>query len=135
MERHSDHRTDLIQFYIYKAIVVSHRSRIQFFISLTPSMDVIKIFNSRICLPDRRKTGSLCSHNINADPEICTEIFYARPYKFHYFILHISVCKNSAYNGKRHILRSYTGNRLSCEIDSYNFRAFNIIGPSQKLFN
>ena len=72
MERHSDHWLDLAKVNLHTAVIVSHISRFQFFIALGSSMDLVKLLNLLICLPDRGKAGSLSSHNIDSNTEIST---------------------------------------------------------------
>ena len=134
MERHSNHRSDGTKVDLNASVIVCHFARIEFLIILTSAMDIIEILNCRICLPDRRQTCSLCRHNINADTEISREVLYARSYKFHYFILHITVLKYSTNNSQRNVLRSYAFYRGAFQINSYNTWHIDIIGLVQKLF-
>ena len=133
MERHSNHRADLVQFHMYQAVIISHFSRIQLLILLASAMDGIKIFNSVVCLPDGREAGSLCGHNVHTDPKICAQVIHARSHKLHYFVLHIAICKNGSDDGKCHILRAYAGNRFSCHVNTHYLGTFNVISSSQKL--
>ena len=96
-------------------------------------MDLVKFLDLVIRLPDGGQTGGLCSHNVNADSEICAQSRNSRPYKFHYFILHIAAAKYFSYDRKSHILRAYSLNRLSGQINSHNSRHINVIGLAKKL--
>ena len=97
-------------------------------------MNFIKFFNSIIGLPDRRKTGCLCSHNINADSEIRAETCHSRSHKFHDFILHITICKNFSDNSQRNVLRTNSRPRFTFQVNSNNTRHIDVISLRKKLF-
>ena len=61
-------------------------------------------------------------------------IRYARSYKFHNLILHISVCKNFSDNCQRNVLGTYSRTRLPFQINGYHTRHVDIISLGQKLF-
>ena len=97
-------------------------------------MDFIKFPDLLIRFPDGGKTGGLCGHYINTDPEVRTQLLHARSHKFHDLIIHIAVCKGRPDNGKRHVLRTYAFHRLAIQIDTYYLRHFDIIRLVQQLF-
>ena len=43
MERHRDHRFDLVEFYFYNAVIVSNRARIQLFVICASAVDLIEL--------------------------------------------------------------------------------------------
>ena len=135
MERHSDHWLDLAKVNLHTAVIVSHISRFQLFIALGSSMDLVKLLNLLICLPDGGKAGSLSSHNIDSNTEISTQISYARTYKLHYFILHITICKYFTNDSKSNVLRSYARTWASFQINSNNSWHINIICLGKKLLH
>ena len=72
MERHSNHRFDLAQIDNDHAVIISCRSRIQLFVIVCSSVNLIEFLNLLIGSPDGRQTGGLRGHNIHTDTEICT---------------------------------------------------------------
>ena len=70
MEGHRDHGFDLAEIYFHAAVIISHISRLKFLIAFFPSVNLIKLFNLIVCLPDGRKAGGLRSHNVHADTEV-----------------------------------------------------------------
>ena len=98
-------------------------------------MYIIPLADLSIRLPDRRKTGRLRRHNIDADSEIRTQRCHARSYEFHHLILHITVFKYRPDNSQRHILRSYALYGLTRQIYRHYFRSVDIIGLIQKLLH
>ena len=79
-------------------------------------MDIIELFDCIICFPDGGQTGCLCRHDIDTDTEIGTQGCHTRPYKLHYFILHITIPEYGPDNRQCHILRTYTLHRLTGQI-------------------
>ena len=71
MERHCDHRFDLVEFYFYNAVIVSNSARIQFFVVCASAVDLIELTDLLIGSPDGGQTCRLSRHNIHADPVIC----------------------------------------------------------------
>ena len=53
VERHGNHRLNLIKVNIYNAVIVCHVARIKFFIRFTSSVNIIKFPDSVISLPYR----------------------------------------------------------------------------------
>ena len=70
MERHSDHRFDLIQINFHTSVIISNLTWFELLIIFTSAVDCIELFNLCICLPDRRQAGGLCGHYVHADTEI-----------------------------------------------------------------
>ena len=134
MEWHSDHWLDLTQVHIDHTIVVGHCSRIQFLIFFYSSMNIVEFLNLLIRLPDRRQTGCLCSHNINSNTEVSTQLLNSRTYELHNFVIHISICKCCTNDCQCDILRSNALHRFSIQIDSYDLWHLNIISLIQQLF-
>ena len=76
-------------------------------------MDVIELPDLFICSPDRRQTGCLCRHYINTDTEISTQIADTRSYKFHNFIIYITILEGRPDDCQCNVLRSDTLCRLT----------------------
>ena len=127
MERHCDHRLDLTQVHINHSVIISNSSRVQLFILLASSMDIIKFPDLLICSPDRGQTCSLRCHNIDADTEIRTQPADTRTYEFHHFIVNIAISKCRTNDRKCNILRSYPLHRLSVKIYTDHTRHLDII--------
>ena len=71
MERHRDHRFDLVEFYFYNAVIVSNRARIQLFVICASAVDLIELADLLIGSPDGGQTRCLGCHNVHTDPVIC----------------------------------------------------------------
>ena len=108
MERHGDHRTDLVQIHLDQSVVVCYLAGIQFLIVFGTSVDLIELTDLVIGLPDGGQTGGLCGHYINADTEISTQGSHAGTYEFHYFIFYIAILEYCANDSQCHVLRTYT---------------------------
>ena len=70
MEGHGDHRLHSAQVHINHAVVVCHRAGLQFLVGAGSAMNLIKLFDDIIGLPDRGQAGGLGSHDVDADTEI-----------------------------------------------------------------
>ena len=135
VEGHGDHRTDLVQLYGNHAVVIGNLSRIQLPVFLRASVFLVIVTDNAVSSPDGGEAGSLCGHDIHADPVIRREGGNARSDKFHHLILYISFLKHRADDGKGDILRTHTRHRFSCQIDAHHAGHGNIISPVQKLFH
>ena len=129
-----DHWLYCTQIYINHTVVVSNICRIQFFVFISSAMNSQEFFCIFICSPDRRKTGCLCCHYIDTVTEVCFQSGNSRSYKFHNFILNISVFEDCSDDRKCDILRSDPRIRFSIQVDCDDFRTCNIICITEKLF-
>ena len=134
MERHRNHRFYRAQIQLNHAVIISCLPRIEFFVVLAASVNLIELFHLLICFPDRRKTGCFCCHDINTDSEIHAQVCNARSYKFHNLIFHKSGCKHFLYNSNRNVLRPDALFRLSGQVYACYLRHVNIICLFQQLF-
>ena len=97
-------------------------------------MDFIEFLNLFISLPDRGKACSLCSHNIHANTEVCTQSCNARSHKFHNFILNISIGKYFTDDCQCNVLWTYSRAWLTFQINGNYPWHINIIGLGKELF-
>ena len=135
MHRHCYHWLNFSQVDIYTSVIISYIGRRLIFKVLASAVNIIPCLYVVICNPYGRKTCCFGCHNVNAVSVVCTEVCYAVTYKFHYFILYISVFEHSTYNCKGYILRTYVRSRFSRKIYSHYLRHINIVCFVEELFN
>ena len=108
MKRHGDHGTDLVQIHLYETVIVGYLTGIQLLIIFRTSMNLIKLTDLVVGLPDGGQAGGLCSHDINTDTEISTQGCHAGTYELHYFIFHITIFEYGTDDRQCHVLRTDT---------------------------
>ena len=97
-------------------------------------MDLIELFYRTVRFPDRRKTSGLCGHYIYADTIVNAQVVNALSYKFHYFVIYITVFKYGTDNCQRNILRAYTLGRFTGKMYCHDTWHRDVICLLQKLF-
>ena len=127
MEWHCDHWLDLRKIYIYHTVIISNCCRIHLFICAGTSMDFIELFDLVICSPNRRQARSLRCHYINTNTIICRQFRNTRTYKFHHFILNITVIEYCTDNSKCYVLRADARHWLAIQINTDHTRHWNIV--------
>ena len=111
MERHRDHRAHLVQVNLDHTVIICHLAGIQLRIVLAAPMDLIKLLDLLIRLPDGGQAGRLRGHHVNADTEIRGQGGYPGTYELHHLIFHKSILEHRPNDSQRHILRPHTLDR------------------------
>ncbi len=135
MTRKSNHRLYSRKIYIYYAVIICCITRIQLLICISSAVHCQKCLCILIGAPDRRQTGSLCSHYINAISIVSSHGTNTWAYKLHYLIFYIAILKHCTNNSNGNILWTYSWIWLSIQINGNNARVCNIISIAKELLN
>ena len=133
MERHRNHRFDLIQIDLDHSVIVSDCCRIQFLVISLSAVNLIELLHRVVRSPDRGKAGRLGCHDIHTDTIVHTHVGNARSDKLHDLIFHITAVEHLADDRQCNILRSDALARCTRQVNAYYARHIDIVCLGEKL--
>ena len=133
MERHRNHRFDLIQIDFDHSVIVSNCCRIQFLVISCSAVNLIELLHRIVRSPDRGKAGRLGCHDVHTDTIVHTHVGNTRSDELHDLIFHITAVKHFADDRQCNILRSDALARCTRQINADYARHINIVCLGEKL--
>ena len=133
MERQRDHGLDARQVDLDATVVVGDIGGLELAVVVAAAVHGQKRVRVLVGGPDARQAGGLGGHDIDAVAVIGRHVRDARAHKLHDLVLNVTLGKDSADDGERHIVRADAGTRGTREVDGHDAGIGDIVGVAQQL--
>ena len=133
MERQRDHGLDARQVDLDAAVVIGDISGLELAVVVAAAVHGQKRVRVLVGGPDARQAGGLGGHDIDAVAVVGRHARDARAHKLHDLVLDVTLGKDGADDGKRHIVRADSGARGAREVDGDDAGIGNVVGVAQQL--
>ena len=133
MERQRDHGLDARQVDLDATVVVGDIGGLELAVVVAAAVHGQKRVRVLVGGPDARQAGGLGGHDIDAVAVIGRHVRDARAHKLHDLVLNVTLGKDSADDGERHIVRADAGARGTREVDGHDAGIGDIVGVAQQL--
>ena len=133
MERQRDHGLDTRQIDFDAAVVVGNIGGLELAVVLAATVHGQKRVRVLVGGPDARQAGGLGGHDVDAVAVVGRHARDTGAHELHNLVLNVTLGKDGADDGERHIVRADAGTRGAREVDGDNAGIGNIVGVTQQL--
>ena len=133
MERQGDHGLDARQIDLDAAVVVGNIGGLELAVVVAATVHGQKRARVLVGGPDARQAGGLGGHDVDAVAVIGRHACDARAHELHDLVLNVTLGKDGADDGERHVVRADAGARGAREVDGNDAGIGDIVGVAQQL--